>query len=182
MGGQIHPETAGFTSEIQRPEIQTLIDAFGGANACPIALWGVRSKRRPVLGVAIFIGIPDPFDGQMWWTPALRRRLASSDGPRNPDPLLWEILQEFLIKQGVGGSPSRPAAGSVPEKWYNGARIRPGLRMVRNGNMGEQGRGYQTVDGITRVGEEIPGGVHEGWQDNGSRGAVPGRRSGGDHG
>ena len=46
-----------------------------------------------------------------------------------PAPLLVKNRQVDRIKQGVGGSQSGLTTGSVPEKWYIGARIGPGLRM-----------------------------------------------------
>jgi len=49
-------------------------------------------------------------------------------------------------KQGVGGSPSGRILGSVPEKWYNGARIGPGLGMVWIGKTGVPGDGFYGVE------------------------------------
>ncbi len=60
----------------------------------------------------------------------LRREMVSQVAAAHPDPLLCEIIQEFSIKQGVGGSGSGLLYGSVPENRYNGARSGPGLGMV----------------------------------------------------
>ena len=63
----------------------------------------------------------------------------------HPDPLFREILQEFSIKQGVGGSGSGPVWGSVPENPYNGARSVAGLGVGRDGKMGVWGWGSYGV-------------------------------------
>lgn len=56
-----------------------------------------------------------------------RRRGGGTVVVARPDLLSCKNLQEFSIKQGVGASESGPVYGSVPEKWYNGARIGSGL-------------------------------------------------------
>jgi len=60
----------------------------------------------------------------------LRREMVSHIAAPHPDPRVCEIIQEFSIKQGVGGSGSGLVYGSVPENRYNGARSGPGLGMT----------------------------------------------------
>jgi hypothetical protein len=57
----------------------------------------------------------------------LRREITFSVVNDHPDPLLCKNIQEFRIKQGVGGSQSGLVWGSIPEKGGIGARIGAGL-------------------------------------------------------
>ena len=60
----------------------------------------------------------------------LRREIPFSDVNDPPDPLFVKNPQVDRMKQGVGGSKSGRVKGSVPEKWYNGARMGPELGRV----------------------------------------------------
>ena len=48
MTGQIHGKMTWFTSWTQRPEYQTLLDAFGGPISCGIRVPWVEMNGRPV--------------------------------------------------------------------------------------------------------------------------------------